>query len=453
MREIASFVALNRFGLGAAPGDDARLGGDPRGWVLDQIVPTPAVSPVYRQRRGSSEILQRIYTARQDSAAAGTTAIRQAFRSEFNPSVLTRARLMIASRTPFVDRMTLFWSNHFTVSTARRVIGAAIPAYEREVIVPHVFGRFADMLKAVCQHPCMLVYLDNAASIGPDSPVGLRRASRAQASALNENLAREVLELHTLGVGGGYSQTDIIEFAKVLSGWGHGGNLPRGDTHPVHGGFAFRSDRHQPGSKTILGRTYPEAGVAEGLAVLDDLARHPSTAYHVATKLVRHFVADVPPDAAVAHVARVFLDTDGDLGAVMRAVIGLDVAWADPLAKVKSAYEFVIGVHRAAGRIRASQRDVFLPLQLLAQFPFSAPTPQGWGDTAADWVAPEALMRRVEWVRGFAAVLPASLIPARFLDDVIGPVASPEVQTWVDRAPSGDAALAMIFASPEFQRR
>jgi len=453
MRDIASFIALNRFGMGAAPGDAALIATDPQGWVLNQIMPEIRVPRLYRTRQRSDDILRGIYEARAESREAGSEATRVAYRSEFNPSLVTRARLTIASNTPFVDRMTLFWSNHFTVSNTRRIIAPAIPAYEREVIVPRIFGRFADLLKAVVRHPCMLVYLDNATSMGPASRVGRAQARRGNPHALNENLAREILELHTLGVGGGYTQADIVSFAKVISGWSHGGVRYRPGEHVVHGGFEFRRDFHEPGPKTILGRTYDENGEQEGIDVLDDLARHPATARHIATKLVRHFVADDPPEGAVDQIARVFLDTDGDLAEVTRAVVQLDQAWADPLAKVKTAYEFVIAVHRSAGRIRATRQDIFQPLRLLGQFPFTAPSPQGWGDTAAHWIAPEALMRRVEWARRFSARLPSSLVPQQFLDDVIGPVASDAVHTWVGRAPSPDAALALIFASPEFQRR
>lgn len=453
MRSIDSFIAQNRFGLGPAPGEEARIGDDPRGWVLAQIDPVQGVAPLYQRRLTSLEILRDIHTARRENNAAREAAIRDAMQHEFNPSLVIRARLSIATRTPLVDRMTLFWSNHFTVSTTRRLIAPALPAYEREVIAHHIFGRFADMLRAVIRHPCMLTYLDNIASIGPNSLVGRRRRRRGNDQTLNENLAREVLELHTLGVDGGYTQADVIELAKVLSGWSHGGLRPRSDARPVQGGFEFRAENHEPGAKTILGRRYHEAGADEGLAVLDDLARHPATARHIATKLVRHFVADAPPDEAVSRIARVFIDSDGDLAEVMRALVALEQVWRDPIPKVRTPYEYVIAVHRASGRIRASQRDIFQPLRLLGQFPFAAPSPQGWGDTAADWIAPESLMRRIEWTRRFAARLPASLVPARFLDDTVGPVASDALHRAVAQAASGDAGLAMILASPEFQRR
>lgn len=452
MRNIASFVALNRFGLGAAPGEGALVANDPRGWVLAHISP-PVIPRLYRNRLTAEAILRQIYEGNRIGPEARNAAIRHAYQTEFNPSLVTRARLMIATNTPFVDRMMMFWSNHFTVSNTRRITAPAIPAFERDVILPRIFGRFADLLKAVESHPNMLVYLDNVSSVGPNSIAGRRRARRGNRQALNENLAREALELHTLGVDGGYDQTDVIEFAKVITGWSHGGVRYGDDPRPVHGGFEFRPEAHEPGAKTILGQRYPEDGANEGFAVLEALARHPATARHIATKLVRHFVADDPPEDAVSEIARVFTETDGDLAAVSRAVVGLEQAWSQPLAKVKSAYEYVISVHRAAGRIRATRQDIFQPLRLLGQFPFTAPSPQGWGDTAEDWIAPEALMRRIEWTRRFSSRLPATMNPKLFADDILGPAASDELHNWVARAPSTDAALAMIFASPEFQRR
>jgi len=231
------------------------------------------------------------------------------------------------------------------------------------------------------------------------------------------------------------------------------GFRPRQDPRPVRGGFEFRPEFHEPGPKTVLGRTYAEAGPDEGMAILDDLARHPATARHLATKLVRHFVADDPPPDAVTRIAGVFRASDGDLAAVSRALVDLDAVWREKLPKVKTHYEFVVAVHRAVGNATATAADVVAPLKMLGQPPFSAPSPQGWGDTARDWVAPSALMRRIEWVRSLAGSVPATPHPARFLDEVIGPVVSDATREGVARAPSEDAAIALVLASAEFQRR
>jgi uncharacterized protein (DUF1800 family) len=300
----------------------------------------------------------------------------------------------------------------------------------------------------------MLSYLDNVVSIGPNSRAGKRRRKRrGDTPTLNENLAREILELHTVGVNGNYSQADIIELAKAISGWSHGGMRGKRDSRPVHGGFEFKAIFHEPGPKTILGKTYGQDGEQQGLAVLDDLARHPSTARFIATKLVRHFVADDPPADAIDKIASVFRQTDGDLAAVCRAVIDLPAVWAEPMPKVKSHYEFVVAVHRATGSNNPRKNDILQPLRELGQNPFAAPSPQGWGDLSKHWIAPEALMRRIEWVRRYAATLPPTVYPNELIEIAIGPVANALTRTWVSRAPSGDAAIAMVLGSPEFQRR
>ncbi|MDQ2090799.1 DUF1800 domain-containing protein [Marimonas arenosa] len=454
MQDIASFIALNRFGLGPAPGEAEAVMSDPRGWIAAQIALRHREPAELAGFESSEAILAAIHTARvkgdRDTRKTTNTMLRKRMVQE----LLARARAMIATPVPFAERMVLFWSNHFTVSATKGLIAPALPAYEREAIRPHIFGRFSEMLVAAIRHPVMLSYLDNAVSLGENSPAGQRRRqTRGSTKTLNENLAREILELHTLGVNGGYTQADVIELAKVLTGWGHGGVRGRNAMRPVHGGFEFRPGFHEPGPKTLLGRTYPEDGDREGLAVLSDLARHPSTAQHIATKLVRHFVSDDPPADAVDRIAQVFLDSDGDLAEVSRGLIELDAVWAEPLPKVKTHYELVISAHRVTGEDQARRRDVLQPLREFDHLPFTAPSPAGWGDRATDWIAPEALMRRIEWLRRFSGSLPATLYPDQLLDQAIGPVVSDDTRLWVSRAPSGDAAIAMILASPEFQRR
>lgn len=449
MRDLASFIALNRFGLGAAPGEWEALRGDPRGWVKAQIDGGAAAGAAFG--RDSADLVAEMHRAAMDGPEALRETSRRLYGAVFWPEIVARSRQAIATTQPFAERMALFWSNHFTVSRTRAIIGPAIPAYEREAIRPYLFGRFADMLKAVCRHPCMLTYLDNIVSVGPGSAAGQRRGGGAR--SLNENLAREILELHTIGVNGGYEQSDVIALAKALSGWSHGGFRPGADARPLHGRFEFNPLFHEPGSKTVLGKTYAEAGPEEGLAILDDLARHPATARHLATKLARHFIADDPPPGPVEHIARIFRDSEGDLAEVSRAIVDLDAVWIEPLPKVKSHYEYVLAVHRATGNAMAGAAQIVTPLQILGQPPFSAPSPQGWGDTARHWIAPEALLRRIEWVRSLAASRPISAPPARFLDDILGPVAGRALREGVQLAPSGDAGIALLLASAEFQRR
>ncbi len=454
MKDIASFIALNRFGLGAAPGDAGRMAGNPRGWLRSQIKRRPPLPRALARFRDSDSIMTEIHRARRTGPKALETTLDAAYRRYSTPEIATRTQVMIGSNTPFVERMVMFWSNHFSVSSSNRIVGPAIPAYEREAIRPHVFGRFSDMLKAVCSHSCMISYLGNTGSIGPQSRAGRQgdRAAQDQ-SPLNETLARTILKRHTLGSEAGFTAQDVTGLAQALSGWSHGGLRPDGDTRSVHGRFEFKHDFHQPGPKQVLGRTYAENGLQEGVALLDMLAHHPATARTIATKLVRHFVHDDPPSGAVDRIAAVFQRTEGDLAAVAAALIDLEEVWENAIPKVKTHYELVIATFRATGRTRPRAQEVMEPLHLFGQVPFTAPSPAGWSDRSADWIGPEALMQRIEWLRGLASGLPATLYPETVLRNTIGPVAQQATRDWIDQAPSGDRAIAMILASPEFQRR
>ena len=448
MKNIAAYIALNRFGLGVGPGEADDVEADPRGWVRSQIERRQEVPAGLLSFPGAASIMKEIHEARLESPEALNETARRHYRESFGPETAARARHAVRTDTPFAERMVLFWSNHFTVSRTKAIIGPALPAYEREAIRPRVFGRFEDMLLAVAGHVCMVSYLDNNMSFGPNSRVG-RRSGRG----INENLAREILELHTLGVNGGYTQADVTEFAKALTGWTHGGMVGPGRSRAVSGGFVFRRRMHEPGPKTVLGKVYPEGGIEEARSVMRDLATHPSTARFVATKLVRHFVADDPPEPEVARIAHVFLESGGDLAEVSRALVDLDAVWRDPLPKVKTPYELVISALRALGIGDVAVRALGVPLKTMGQLPFNAPSPQGWPDEAGRWIAPESLLRRIEWLRAIAVRAGTSERPGALLERVLGPVASAETRRMVDLAPSGDAGVALALASAEFQRR
>ena len=448
MKDLRTFIALNRFGLGVAPGEAEKVEPDPQGWIRRQIDRRQPVPAALESFPSAASIMKEIHGARIEGPESLARATREHYRKSFAPEIVARARNMIRTERPFAERMVLFWSNHFTVSRTKMIIGPALAAYEREAIRPHVFGRFEDMLLAVVGHVGMLSYLDNDLSMGPNSLVG-RRARRS----LNENLAREILELHTLGVNGGYAQADVTEFARALTGWTHGGIVGRRMAVAVSGDFEFRRVMHEPGLKTILGRTYVEDGVDQAKAVLRDLAPHPSTARFIATKLARHFVADDPPADAIEQVARVFRQTGGDLAEVSRALVDLDAVWREPLPKVKTPFELVISTLRAFDYDEPSPLTMRMPFDLMGQQPFNAPSPQGWSDQASHWIAPEALLRRIEWLRAIAARMPVGEKPAVLLDRLVGPVASAGLRQMVDLAPSADAAVAQILASAEFQRR
>lgn len=448
MKNIASFIALNRFGLGIGPEEFKAVENDPKAWIKRQIVPRQAVPAALRTFPDSAAIFKAIHEARLEGPEQLRQTVRRHYREVFRPEITARARHMIGTSNPFTERMVLFWSNHFTVSRTKAIIGPALPAYEREAIRPHIFGRFEDMLIAVASHVGMVSYLDNNLSMGPNS-----RAGRRTGRSLNENLAREILELHTLGVNGGYSQSDVREFAKALTGWTHGGMVGPKRAIPVSGKFVFRNVMHEPGSKSVLGKTYKEGGFNEAKNILKDLARHPSTAKFIATKLARHFVSDEPPSETIDKLAKVYRETDGNLAKVSHALVELDEIWKAPLPKVKTPYELVISTFRALDYDNLNPWILNLPLRTMGQLPFFAPSPQGWSDQASQWVAPEALLRRIEWIRAISARIPIKLKPVDFLKQVIGAVASEETKQMVELAPSGDTAIALVLASAEFQRR
>ncbi len=377
------------------------------------------------------------------AAKPGHPVEQQIFRSE------ARARFGKVAAAPvgFVERLVAFWSNHFCVSVAKdNIVRVAAGPYEREAIRPFVLGRFADMLFAVEHHPAMLFFLDNQVSVGPDS-----RAGQRSRRGLNENLAREIFELHTLGVGGGYTQADVTTFARILTGWTMAGRDGRlGEP----GSFVFNASAHEPGDEVILGKTYPGGGIGQAEAVLADIARHPSTAQHIATKLVRHFIADDPPPQAVARLAKVFIDKDGDLNAVAHALIDMPEAWTTPLQKIRSPYEYVAAIRRAVDRGATADPGQMLGwMNALGQPLWQPPGPNGFTDIEAAEASPEGMKVRLDIAWQAARQVKNIGNPSELLDAVIGPAASPETRQAVARAESKQQGLALLFMSPEFQRR
>jgi uncharacterized protein (DUF1800 family) len=351
----------------------------------------------------------------------------------------------LVSDAPFQDRLTNFWANHLTVSRRVRNAGMFVGPLIRDVIRPNLFGRFEDMLIGAVRQPGMILYLSNGRSTGPNSVAARRAAGGGPRRGLNENLAREILELHTLSPAGGYTQADVTEFARILTGW----SVERGGGGT---GFRFRPQQHEPGPKTLLGRRFPE-GEEGGLEALRFLARHPATHRHLATRLARHFVADDPPPEAVARLEAVFRETQGDLAAVSRALVRLPQAWSPPLTKVRDPIDYVLGVGRGLG-LRAEQAETLT--QACADFGqrlWSAPQPNGWPDVAEEWAQPEALLHRIQWAHAMAGRAAQRRDPLQFAEATLGPLAAPETLREVRRAGSPQDALTLLLVSPEFQRR
>jgi uncharacterized protein (DUF1800 family) len=440
-----ALIAATRFGYGCGVSGRPAIGGDAKRWLKTQLA-APAAPPGLAGLPASATLVVAEFELRRErremkqngETGKPQAGLQQAGRRAYLDEIAARYTAAVDSRAPLIERLVAFWSNHFTVSGIRPVVHPLAGSFEREAIRPHILGSFSDLVCAAVQHPAMGLYLDNAVSVGPNSRVGQRRDR-----GLNENLGRELLELHTLGVDGGYTEEDVRALARILTGW----SIARlQDADPGH--FHFFEPVHEPGSKTLLGHTYAEGGMREGLEAILDISHHPSTARHIARKLAVHFIADQPPPAAVDHLAAVFRDTKGDLRAVTEALIDLSEAWQNAGKKVKTPWDLVVSASVATG-IRLPPDQLLGSLTKLGQAPYMAPSPAGWGDDAASWVGPEAVLRRVEWCQSFAERADAALDPMNLAEGIL-PI---DARNAVSLAESRPMALAMVLASPEFQRR
>ena len=457
-------VAVLRFGLGARPGDLAVAGGDPRAWLMAQIkgaVPLAGNTPLAASDRIFTELLSARDKFQEMKAAAAPAfnLVRDAYLPHYRAQVLARAQSAALTTRPFAERLVHFWTNHFAVSADKGAVFGVAGTLENEAIRPHVDGRFVDLLTAVEQHPAMIGFLDNQYSVGKDSDLARLAARRTDGPdkprrefGINENLAREILELHTLGVNGGYTQNDVTTFAQIITGWSIGGGKGR-LAGGAPGRFYFRDNLHEPGAKTFMGKTYYESGLRQGEAVLADLARQPATARFIATKLVRHFVADDPPPAAVERVAHAFLKGGGDLPTVYAALIEAPEAWEADMRKFKTPEDFVFSTFRALNVSPRQPEEVLRSFDLLGQRQYTPGSPAGWPDTSKSWDGSDALMHRVLWASRVAGRYERGIDPVELAASSLGAYARPETLTALRRASSSTQALALLLMSPEFQRR
>ena len=457
-------IATNRFGLGATPGDLPRVAKQPAAWLLDQLQGPHRPPPEIERLRDSASVLVEVQDLRRSQRKMQRSGEEidpvekygRIVRGHYIEQSAARYRTAISTDTPFFERLVHFWSNHFAISADKQPLPAIAGLFENEAIRPHVTGKFADLLLAVEQHPAMILYLDNQRSIGPGSKLAKRanRRQNRQEFGLNENLAREILELHTLGVDGGYSQQDVTTFAKVITGWSIGGANERGrfaDGEP--GKFEFRENIHEPGSQTLLGKQYAAAGIKQGESVLRDLAVHPSTARFLATKLARHFVADEPPPALVQRLTDAHLDSDGDLSVVYEALISARESWLAISAKYKSPHDFVISTLRAFDHVPDRPQFIIAALDLMGQTPYRPGSPEGWPDTALQWGGADALYKRIEWANTVARRVGSRVNPVELGQAVLGPAFATETRKAVSRAESLSQGMTLLLASPDFQRR
>jgi uncharacterized protein (DUF1800 family) len=454
--------AASHFGLGVSRRDIAAMGDDPKGWLVDQLDAKRATTLDVPSTRETLFAYQEAFAERRrmQASAEGNESkardaqvmqrqFRQRARQTVGEQVGRRFNFAVTTAAPFRERLVHFYSNHFTVSQQGRpqLIGSCV-GYENEAIRRSLDGHFADMLVAVVAHPVMSIYLDNAQSVGPNS-----RAGRRRDVGLNENLAREVLELHTLGVDGGYDQDDVRGLAKMLTGWTVGNARLARFGHEA-GAPAFVPFMHEPGTHKLLGKSYREAGAGQATSALRDLALHPSTGMHLATKLARHFIADDPPAAAIEKLGGVYRDTQGHLPSVHRALLELDASWGDS-RKFKSPHEYVVSIFRGldAGDGALRQRGAMMALRTMNHVPFTAPSPAGWPDVESHWASPSALKQRVQWGVAVGQRIGSGIDARDALHRVVAPTDAVSLESSVARAESGAQALSLLVASPAMQWR
>ncbi len=498
--ELQAAIAATRFGLGARPGEIDAAKSDPKGWLLSQIRSQGADQPsgenptsqqrlvaldAYRQQRQEARregivLPKAAARAAQAANAPGMTgatsmtadgaamtkvsadtpapamdpeaqrkaaalqAAQKDIRTEVGEEFLERAQLAASTPASFRERWALFWFNHFTVSAVKQESAVVTGAFEREAIRPRVFGRFEDLLAASSAHPAMLIYLDQVRSAGPDA-----MAARKRKLGLNENLAREIMELHTVGADAGYTQADVTEFARALTGWSVGG--PK-ETSDRQGRYLYRAAIHEPGPRTIMGKRYGEGDEAQARAVLHDLAVDPRTAHRISRKLAIHFVADDPPPALVERLSATWIHSGGRLDAVAKTLVEAPEAWTPEELKFKTPYELVVSGYRAVGA-QPSQIKHLAVLTALGQKPYSPPSPKGWPEEAADWATSDAVIKRLEWAKGFAAVAGPLVDPVAISHSSLGARMGERTAKAVARAETRQEALAILLMSPEFQRR
>jgi uncharacterized protein (DUF1800 family) len=486
-------TAVRRFGLGPKPGDIARIATDPRGYVLaalaypaaaripdsQELESTPAVFASLEEARieqmiiktfgqttpdkpqmanapmaapamaggpgmaGGDPAMQAAATAKP--ALPGGMPVAKVRRDALREETISRISRAIATDTPFLERLVYFWSNHFCVSVTKGQVRALAGSFEREAIRPHVLGKFHDMLTAVEHHPAMLLFLDNVQSIGPNSSAGIGRDR-----GLNENLAREILELHTLGVDGGYTQADVTNFARIITGWTYGqGEMV---TAVDQGRFIFTPNRHEPGAFAVMSKTYDQPGRASGEAVLADLARHPSTARNIARKFARHFVSDNPPPALVAALEKSFRDTGGDLGALARTLVNAPEAWDRAPAKVVPPFDYAVSLVRGFS-LQTPPLEVNRLAAVLGQPLWQVSSPKGWPDDDDAWMGPSPIRERLRIAEGVAKAIPATADPRTVLADLAGPAVSELTKQAVSRAETREQAFELMIMSPDFLRR
>jgi len=476
--------ALNRLAYGPRPADAAAiqsLGAERwlARWLDEQLNPAGLALPPALQARlramdtlglSQGELLGRYRQAQQANREAKREAARDGSISRAeqptNPPTNARrelvrpvaqqaasARLLraLASPAQLEELLVDFWFNHFNVFAGKGPVSVLVGDYERQAIRPHVLGSFRAMLGATAKHPAMLIYLDNQQSVAPGyTPPGRAPANPNRPTGLNENYARELMELHTLGVDGGYSQRDVTELARMLTGWTLDYRNQRGQQAETL--FVFDPRRHDRGSKQWLGRTVAPAAQAEGEMALDVLAAHPATARHIAFKLAQAFVSDVPPPALVQRLAERFLASQGQLKPVMQTLLSSDEFWGRDAygAKFKTPYQYLLSSLRAIDAVAPETPPLLNALAQAGMPLYGAQTPDGYKNVASAWMNPEALAQRIQLANTLSQR--RATASSDGLLATLGPLISEGTRQSVASEPAA-LQTALLLGSPDFMRR
>jgi uncharacterized protein (DUF1800 family) len=439
-----ALLALQRFGLGPKPGGIGRIGKDPLKALQNDLNSGSAISdsslPTYVQ-----------------AAASGQNSFEEAY-AIFQKECQARFSKQLQPEIGFLERLVLFWSNHFSMSAwkSNTVLGT-IGQWERDVVRKNVLGKFSDMLIGTMRHPAMIAFLDNENSMGPNSPIG-----QSWGMGYNENLAREILELHTLGVGAGYTELDVTNLAKIITGWSYvrgweADNKWNGGNQQNRGQFIFRSDWHEPGAITVLGKSYTQSGIDQGLTVLRDLAIHPKTAEHIAYKLVLHFISDSPTPEMVNPLKTAFLNSGGNLKSTALALIKLSAALTGTPSKIRTPYELTVAQFRASKVTTWGDREwaVSEPLRALNHMPFERQTPDGYPDETAWWLNPDAMTIRLDTAQLFYDVFwwKTAPVPATLGTQLFDVALSARSKALLAQTTDKRNGLTSLLMLPEFQRR
>ena len=454
-----SATAVNRFGLGAAPGEINQVGSDPVGYFVEQLTAVPSLSGEnfistanaisdfrqFRQKRKENKLKQAEMEQSGSEENPSMDRIPNLGFEIYQAELRARLKVFSTTKKPFAERLCLFWANHFAISARSARLASLAGAYEREAIRPNILGNFKDLLVACSQHPAMLIYLDNINSFGPNS-----RAGRNREKGLNENLARELLELHTLGVDGGYTLNDIQELAKAITGW----SVVRAkSTEPSSNGFLFNGRAHESGSRTVLGTVYKNTGSTEmGENILADMAKHPATAKHIARKLATYFVSDTPTPEMISVMENAFLKHDGELLPVYEAMLTHRDAFNEELGKFKSPIDLIASTARGF-EVRRDFDPLENGLSVMGQKLWAPPSPKGWPDSRIHWATTDGIKTRLDFAVFFSNRNPIKFDVQERARELLGPNIRTETLTEIQRAEDLPQAVAILVMSPEFQHR